>query len=77
MCRESYRAHYTVTPKEGTPFEPCCYYSELTVKSPVSKPKTVEMSSDFEAYEQDFGTLTAEVTNKIGRIPKLSGGKTV
>lgn len=35
------------------------------------------MSSDFEAYEQDFGTVTAEVTNKIGRIPKLSGGKTV
>uniref|UniRef100_A0A8D3BEZ0 Vesicle transport through interaction with t-SNAREs 1A n=1 Tax=Scophthalmus maximus TaxID=52904 RepID=A0A8D3BEZ0_SCOMX len=31
------------------------------------------MSSDFEAYEQDFGTATAEVTNKIGRIPKLSG----
>ncbi|KAM8838011.1 vesicle transport through interaction with t-SNAREs homolog 1A isoform 1-T1 [Spinachia spinachia] len=31
------------------------------------------MSSDFEAYEQDFGTLTAEVTNKIGKIPKLSG----
>ncbi|XP_070300968.1 vesicle transport through interaction with t-SNAREs homolog 1A-like isoform X4 [Salvelinus sp. IW2-2015] len=29
------------------------------------------MSSDFEAYEQDFGTLTAEITNKIGRIPKL------
>lgn len=35
------------------------------------------MSSDFEAYEQDFGTITAEVTNKIGRIPKLSGGKRV
>lgn len=35
------------------------------------------MSSDFEAYEQDFGTITAEVTNKIGRIPKLSGGKAV
>ncbi|XP_032359016.1 vesicle transport through interaction with t-SNAREs homolog 1A isoform X6 [Etheostoma spectabile] len=31
------------------------------------------MSSDFESYEQDFGTITAEVTNKIGRIPKLSG----
>ncbi|CAL8309173.1 unnamed protein product [Boreogadus saida] len=31
------------------------------------------MSSDFEAYEQDFGTLTAEITNKVGRIPKLSG----
>ncbi|XP_051522794.1 vesicle transport through interaction with t-SNAREs homolog 1A-like isoform X1 [Myxocyprinus asiaticus] len=31
------------------------------------------MSSDFEAYEQDFGTLTAEITNKIGRIPKLAG----
>lgn len=33
------------------------------------------MSSDFEAYEQEFGTLTAEITNKIGRIPKLGGGK--
>nr|XP_029540407.1 vesicle transport through interaction with t-SNAREs homolog 1A-like isoform X3 [Oncorhynchus nerka] len=31
------------------------------------------MSSDFEAYEQDFGTLTAEIINKIGRIPKLGG----
>uniref|UniRef100_A0A8C5I8X5 t-SNARE coiled-coil homology domain-containing protein n=1 Tax=Gouania willdenowi TaxID=441366 RepID=A0A8C5I8X5_GOUWI len=31
------------------------------------------MSSDFEAYEQDFGTVTADITNKIGRIPKLSG----
>ncbi|XP_067343426.1 vesicle transport through interaction with t-SNAREs homolog 1A isoform X1 [Channa argus] len=31
------------------------------------------MSSDFEAYELDFGTITAEITNKIGRIPKLSG----
>ncbi|XP_062270223.1 vesicle transport through interaction with t-SNAREs homolog 1A isoform X1 [Platichthys flesus] len=31
------------------------------------------MSSDFEAYEQDFGTATAEITNKIGRVPKLSG----
>ncbi|KAM6951226.1 vesicle transport through interaction with t-SNAREs homolog 1A isoform 1-T1 [Aplochiton taeniatus] len=31
------------------------------------------MSSDFEAYEQDFGILTAEITNKVGRIPKLAG----
>ncbi|MEQ2247274.1 hypothetical protein ILYODFUR_007656 [Ilyodon furcidens] len=31
------------------------------------------MSSDFQTYEQDFGTITAEVTNKIGKIPKLSG----
>ncbi|XP_077594811.1 vesicle transport through interaction with t-SNAREs homolog 1A isoform X1 [Stigmatopora nigra] len=31
------------------------------------------MSSDFETYEQDFGTVTAELTNKIGRIPKLAG----
>ncbi|XP_039632382.1 vesicle transport through interaction with t-SNAREs homolog 1A isoform X1 [Polypterus senegalus] len=31
------------------------------------------MSSDFETYEQDFGTLTAEVTNRIGKIPKLGG----
>uniref|UniRef100_A0A3B3Z8I5 t-SNARE coiled-coil homology domain-containing protein n=1 Tax=Periophthalmus magnuspinnatus TaxID=409849 RepID=A0A3B3Z8I5_9GOBI len=34
------------------------------------------MSSDFETYEQDFGTITADVTNKIGRIPKLNGEKT-
>ncbi|XP_078269625.1 vesicle transport through interaction with t-SNAREs homolog 1A isoform X2 [Rhinoraja longicauda] len=31
------------------------------------------MSSDFEVYEQDFGTLTADITSKVGRIPKLSG----
>ncbi|GAA6065226.1 vesicle transport through interaction with t-SNAREs homolog 1A isoform X1, partial [Tachysurus ichikawai] len=31
------------------------------------------MSSDFEAYEQEFGTLTADITNKIGRVPKLGG----
>ncbi|CAG5905674.1 unnamed protein product [Menidia menidia] len=31
------------------------------------------MSSDFETYEQDFGNITAEITNKIGKIPKLSG----
>ncbi|KAM6963896.1 vesicle transport through interaction with t-SNAREs homolog 1A isoform 1-T1 [Tautogolabrus adspersus] len=31
------------------------------------------MSSDFEAYEQDFGTITAEITNKVGKIPKLGG----
>uniref|UniRef100_UPI0037E73349 vesicle transport through interaction with t-SNAREs homolog 1A isoform X1 n=2 Tax=Semicossyphus pulcher TaxID=241346 RepID=UPI0037E73349 len=31
------------------------------------------MSSDFEAYEQDFSTITAEITNKVGKIPKLSG----
>lgn len=33
----------------------------------------LKMSSDFEVYEQDFGTLTADITNKVGRIPKLSG----
>ncbi|XP_069045302.1 vesicle transport through interaction with t-SNAREs homolog 1A isoform X2 [Lepisosteus oculatus] len=31
------------------------------------------MSSDFETYEQDFSTLTAEITNKIGKVPKLGG----
>ncbi|XP_033883000.1 vesicle transport through interaction with t-SNAREs homolog 1A-like isoform X3 [Acipenser ruthenus] len=31
------------------------------------------MSSDFETYEQDFGTLTAEITSRIGKIPKLGG----
>ncbi|XP_019938792.1 vesicle transport through interaction with t-SNAREs homolog 1A isoform X3 [Paralichthys olivaceus] len=31
------------------------------------------MSSDFEAYEQEFATVTAEITNKIGRVPKLGG----
>lgn len=31
------------------------------------------MSAEFQGYEQDYGVLTAEVTNKIGKIPKLSG----
>ncbi|XP_033887252.2 vesicle transport through interaction with t-SNAREs homolog 1A isoform X5 [Acipenser ruthenus] len=31
------------------------------------------MSSDFETYEQDFGTLTAEITSRIVKIPKLAG----
>ncbi|MBN3275508.1 VTI1A protein, partial [Polyodon spathula] len=31
------------------------------------------MSSDFETYEQDFGTLTADITSRIGKIPKLGG----
>ncbi|XP_070608814.1 vesicle transport through interaction with t-SNAREs homolog 1A isoform X1 [Erythrolamprus reginae] len=31
------------------------------------------MSSDFEGYEQDFSVLTAEITNRIGKIPKIVG----
>ncbi|XP_015670085.1 vesicle transport through interaction with t-SNAREs homolog 1A [Protobothrops mucrosquamatus] len=31
------------------------------------------MSSDFEGYEQDFSVLTAEITNRIGKVPKLIG----
>uniref|UniRef100_A0A8D0L3W0 Vesicle transport through interaction with t-SNAREs 1A n=1 Tax=Sphenodon punctatus TaxID=8508 RepID=A0A8D0L3W0_SPHPU len=31
------------------------------------------MSSDFEGYEQDFAVLTAEVTGRIGKVPKLLG----
>ncbi|XP_075468002.1 vesicle transport through interaction with t-SNAREs homolog 1A isoform X5 [Ascaphus truei] len=29
------------------------------------------MSSEFEGYEQDYAVLTAEITGKIGRVPKL------
>ncbi|XP_002756646.1 vesicle transport through interaction with t-SNAREs homolog 1A isoform X5 [Callithrix jacchus] len=29
------------------------------------------MSSDFEGYEQDFAVLTAEITGKIARVPRL------
>ncbi|XP_055447675.1 vesicle transport through interaction with t-SNAREs homolog 1A isoform X3 [Meriones unguiculatus] len=29
------------------------------------------MSSDFEGYEQDFAVLTAEITSKISRVPRL------
>uniref|UniRef100_A0A4X1TA50 Vesicle transport through interaction with t-SNAREs 1A n=1 Tax=Sus scrofa TaxID=9823 RepID=A0A4X1TA50_PIG len=29
------------------------------------------MSSDFEGYEQDFAVLTADITNKIARVPRL------
>ncbi|XP_074447225.1 vesicle transport through interaction with t-SNAREs homolog 1A isoform X1 [Larus michahellis] len=31
------------------------------------------MSSDFESYEQDFAVLTAEITGRIGKVPKLIG----
>ncbi|XP_053306185.1 vesicle transport through interaction with t-SNAREs homolog 1A isoform X2 [Spea bombifrons] len=31
------------------------------------------MSSEFEGYEQDFGVITAEITGRIGKIPKLVG----
>ncbi|XP_075920693.1 vesicle transport through interaction with t-SNAREs homolog 1A isoform X3 [Petromyzon marinus] len=30
-------------------------------------------SSLLDAYSQQFGVLTAEITNKLGRIPKLTG----
>ncbi|XP_069835880.1 vesicle transport through interaction with t-SNAREs homolog 1A isoform X1 [Dendropsophus ebraccatus] len=30
------------------------------------------MSAEFQGYEQDYGVLTAEITNRIGKIPKLS-----
>lgn len=33
------------------------------------------MSSDFEGYEQDFAVLTAEITNKIARVPRLPPGE--
>ncbi|NXW03173.1 VTI1A protein, partial [Fregetta grallaria] len=33
------------------------------------------MSSDFESYEQDFAVLTAEITGRIGKVPKLVGGE--
>uniref|UniRef100_A0A8B9UDL6 Vesicle transport through interaction with t-SNAREs 1A n=1 Tax=Anas zonorhyncha TaxID=75864 RepID=A0A8B9UDL6_9AVES len=31
------------------------------------------MSSDFESYEQDFAVLTADITGRIGKVPKLLG----
>ncbi|XP_069610393.1 vesicle transport through interaction with t-SNAREs homolog 1A isoform X2 [Ranitomeya imitator] len=31
------------------------------------------MSAEFQGYEQDYGVLTAEITSRIGKIPKLSG----
>lgn len=35
----------------------------------------VAMSSDFESYEQDFAVLTADITGRIGKVPKLLGGE--
>ncbi|XP_068112673.1 vesicle transport through interaction with t-SNAREs homolog 1A isoform X1 [Hyperolius riggenbachi] len=31
------------------------------------------MSADFQGYEQDYSVLTAEITSRIGRIPRLVG----
>lgn len=33
------------------------------------------MSSDFEGFEQDFAVLTAEITSKIARVPRLPPGE--
>ena len=33
------------------------------------------MGDLFGSYENTFGTITAEITAKIGRIPSLEGGK--
>lgn len=38
-------------------------------------PRTATMSSDFEGYEQDFAVLTAEITSKITRVPRLPPGE--
>uniref|UniRef100_A0A674HUZ7 Vesicle transport through interaction with t-SNAREs 1A n=1 Tax=Taeniopygia guttata TaxID=59729 RepID=A0A674HUZ7_TAEGU len=31
------------------------------------------MSSEFESYEQDFAVLTADITGRIAKVPKLVG----
>ncbi|KAM8924469.1 vesicle transport through interaction with t-SNAREs homolog 1A isoform 2-T2 [Pelodytes ibericus] len=31
------------------------------------------MSAEFQGYEQDYGVLTADITGKIGKIPRLVG----
>ena len=33
------------------------------------------MSGVFESYEQQFATITADITARIGRIPNLTGSK--
>ena len=33
------------------------------------------MSSVFESYEQQFATITADITSRIGRIPNLTGSR--
>ena len=33
------------------------------------------MASLMDSYEQQYSTLTAEITSKIGRIPNLVGSK--
>ncbi|KAJ1140374.1 hypothetical protein NDU88_006728 [Pleurodeles waltl] len=34
--------------------------------------RSANMSSDFEGYEQDYSVLSAEITGRIARIPKLA-----
>lgn len=33
------------------------------------------MSGVFESYEQQFSTITADITARIGKIPNLTGSK--
>lgn len=35
----------------------------------------VERMSVFENYEQQFSTITADITARIGKIPNLTGSK--
>lgn len=46
-----------------------------TAASHLLSPSAAAMSSDFESYEQDFAVLTAEITGRIGKVPKLVGGE--
>ncbi|OCT71256.1 hypothetical protein XELAEV_18034234mg, partial [Xenopus laevis] len=33
----------------------------------------LNMSAEFEGYEQDYAVLTAEITGRVGKIPRLLG----
>ena len=33
------------------------------------------MTSVFDSYEQQFSTITADITARIGKIPNLTGSK--
>lgn len=63
--------------EEGPVNSPLFLKGPFRLGFPPSNPdfSAATMSSDFEGYEQDFSVLTAEITNRIGKVPKLLGGE--
>ncbi|XP_070288384.1 vesicle transport through interaction with t-SNAREs homolog 1A isoform X5 [Myotis yumanensis] len=58
-------------PRVPIPCSPAPRYPCPDLGSGLACRSGAAMSSDFEGFEQDFAVLTAEITSKIARVPRL------